>query len=200
MRTQVTECGAFILRDADQEKFDWIFKYSVFWSEPPYIHHCRCLPHRAMGYGSSSKGGGGSMTAGSSSKKMKGNKPKAMKPRKVKAKGTDTDGTSADVRSYPHFYRVDCVCECLAPAHHACGLYCGDSGGASGTALRRRRPSGCDYTPCRGTASCSFLLPLLTFVIHAETLYRSRKEMVMVPQVAVAAVRRQLHTRGLTRP
>ena len=56
------------------------------------------------------------MTAGSSSKKMKGNKPKAMKPRKVKAKGTDTDGTSADVRSHPHG-TVWTACASALPPH-----------------------------------------------------------------------------------
>ena len=80
------------------------------------------------------------MTAGSSSKKMKGNKPKAMKPRKVKAKGTDTDGTSADVRSHPHGTVWTACASALPPAHHACGLYCGDSGGASGTALHDADP------------------------------------------------------------
>lgn len=61
-----------------------------------------------MGYGKSSKGGGGSMTAGSSSKKMKGNKPKAMKPRKVKGEPDGESGGNGGAGSAgPAFTRIE---------------------------------------------------------------------------------------------
>lgn len=53
-----------------------------------------------MGYGASSKGGGGSITAGGSKQKVKGNKPGALKPRKVKGGGGSGESGGARTAAF----------------------------------------------------------------------------------------------------